>query len=150
MKMTILTLGLAVFLVTAFTASASACNFGCTPGYWKQPQHSSDWGYPTTQTVYEAFGCAPAALASTSLLTALKSGGGGEYALTRHAVASLLNADAKSCFDGGSPAEVIEAYCTALDSSDPGAIEAQKYLFEKDNDQDCTLGGSGRAIGRSR
>ena len=149
MKMTILTLGLAVFLVTTFAASASACNFGCTPGYWKQPQHSDDWiGYSTGQTVGEVFGCGP--LTYMSLLTALKTGGGGEYALTRHAVASLLNAAQKPCFDGGDTDAVIEAYCSAFDSGDPGMIQSQKDLFEGDNDQDCTLGGSGRAYGRNR
>lgn len=147
MKRTMLTLGLAVLMLTAFTASATACNFGCTPGYWKQEQHFGDWEvYLTTDLVSVEFGCGP----EVTLLAALETGGGGEYALTRHAVASLLNATKRGCFDGGPPEAVIEAYCAAYDSGDPDMIEIQKDLFEGDNDQDCDLGGSGRALGRDR
>lgn len=145
MKKTILTLGLAVFLVTGFTASASACDFGCTPGFWKQDQHLDEWeDYSPSALVSVVFGCGP----DVTLLAALSSEGGGEYALTRHAVASLLNAAEKSCFDGGSPAYIISAYCAAINSGDPGAIEAQKDLFERNNDQDCDLGGAGLALGQ--
>ncbi|MEN8136522.1 MAG: hypothetical protein ABFS18_13455 [Thermodesulfobacteriota bacterium] len=148
MKMTILTLGLAVFLVTAFTTSASACNVGCTPGYWKQSQHYDDWvGYSPDDLVYDVFECGP--VGGMTLLTALKTGGGGEYSLTRHAVASLLNAAVWDCFDGGSPQDIIDAYCAAI-AGDSDDIESQKYLFEEDNDQNCPLGGSGRALGRNR
>lgn len=157
MKKTIFTLGLAFFLITAFTASASACDRGCTPGYWKQPQHwwpqNEPPNYSREDSFYETFKQCDDALAGDddiSLLTALQTGGGGLAALRRHAVASLLNADRFSCFDGGSPADVIDAYCDHL--ADADAIEYQKDLFEGDNDQNCNLGGSGRgnAYGQDR
>lgn len=138
MKRTILTLGLAFLLVVAFTVSAPACEYGCTPGYWKQAHHFGNWdGYsPETDYVDEIFGCGP----HVTLLEALQTGGGGEEALTRHAVASLLNAAQWSCFDGGSQADVIAAYCAVYGSGDPGAIEKQKDCFETNNEQYCDLG----------
>jgi len=136
MKKTILTVGLAIFLVTAFTAISSACDFGCTPGYWKQAQHFGNWdGYSTDDFVDVIFGCGP----HITLLEALQAGGGGEDALTRHAVASLLNAAERPCFDGGPEGAVIAAYCAAYGSS-TCAVEHQKNLFETDNEQDCDLG----------
>ena len=148
MKKTIFTLGLAFFLITAFTASASACNKGCTPGYWKQDQHEWVWAYSRQASFFDTFGSCDEDAKDISLLTALQTGGGGLAALRRHAVASLLNADRFSCFDGGSPTDVIDAYCDHL--ADAGAIEDQKNLLEGDNDQKCNLGGSGRGNGRDR
>ena len=65
---------------------------GCTPGYWKQPQHLDSWvptGYDPGQSIYSAFEVGPSDIA---LLQALKLKGGGWNAFWRHAVAALLNA----------------------------------------------------------
>lgn len=137
MKKIILTIGLAIFLATAFTAISSACDKGCTPGYWKAEHHFGNWdGYsPTDDYVDDVFGCGP----HVTLLAALQNGGGDLDALTRHAVASLLNAAQWSCFDGGGTDDVISSYCTAYNSGDSGDIEDQKNLFEADNEQYCPL-----------
>jgi len=64
---------------------------GCTPGYWKQPQHFDSWPSPYVpgmafEDVFDdVFG-------SSTLLDALKFKGGGLQALGRHTVAALLNA----------------------------------------------------------
>jgi hypothetical protein len=64
---------------------------GCTPGYWKQPQHLDSWvGYSTGADFDATFGVnffSP----DLTLLQALWQGGGGAAALGRHAVAALLN-----------------------------------------------------------
>jgi len=67
---------------------------GCTPGYWKQPQHLDSWvatGYSPTDDFDTVFGVnfwTP----DITLLDALEQGGGGLFALGRHAVAALLDA----------------------------------------------------------
>ena len=74
---------------------------GCTPGYWKQPQHLDSWSQLGPDDNFNAvFGILPPATfnadqcASTdpTLLQALRCKGGGLSALARHAVAALLNA----------------------------------------------------------
>ena len=62
---------------------------GCSQGYWKN--HGNSWGptgYDTGDWYNDVFGVSY----SKTLLEALESGGGGEYALGRQAVAALLNA----------------------------------------------------------
>jgi hypothetical protein len=86
----VLMLSVAMSLVIA--VPASACENGCTPGYWKQPHHLDSWeatGYDPDQSVYSAFGVGPD---DVTLLEALWLRGGGENAFLRHAVAALLNA----------------------------------------------------------
>jgi len=67
---------------------------GCTPGYWRQPQHADSW-LPTGLSPSDDFNAVFGVNASFSphtLLDAVWLGGGGEFALARHAVAALLNA----------------------------------------------------------
>jgi hypothetical protein len=64
---------------------------GCTPGFWKQPQHEQYWvNYETTDMFNDVFGITQRP--GITLLKALDTGGGGEIALGRHAVAALLDA----------------------------------------------------------
>jgi hypothetical protein len=99
---------------------------GCTPGYWKQCQHFSDWVCPycpqapgifcqpgggtahlgcgtcTTGTLFcDVFRCpsggASTAYAGKTLLQVLQQGGGGYNALGRHVVAALLNSAKLGC-----------------------------------------------------
>ncbi|GAG00799.1 unnamed protein product, partial [marine sediment metagenome] len=78
------------------------CEQGCTPGYWKVPQHFEDWpaGYNTTDKVGSVFNFTAlcvAPLENNTLLDALYyNGGSGELGaariLLRAAVAAVLNA----------------------------------------------------------
>lgn len=116
---------------------------GCTPGYWKQKQHFDSWVtppyYPTIlddlgpSYFDEIFGVGP----DVTLLEALKTGGGGENALGRHAVAALLNAAANSGVDYLYTTDgVIQMVKDAYDS---GEFEWTKDLFEYENELGCPL-----------
>ena len=108
---------------------------GCTPGFWRQPQHFDSWvgyspsdSYDTTFGVISSFG--------GTLLEALERGGGGEAALGRHAVAALLNAASPDVDYFYSEAEVI-ALVQAADSS--GEFEDAKDALELQNELGCGL-----------
>ncbi|OGO02827.1 MAG: hypothetical protein A2Y72_00250 [Chloroflexi bacterium RBG_13_53_26] len=89
----------ALMPVVLQAGTASACEQGLTPGYWKN--HTEMWGSnwrvwrPVLGYVYvrpatsfhDVFGVGP----NTPLIDVLRTGGGGEKALGRHAVAALLN-----------------------------------------------------------
>ena len=112
------------------------CKQGCTPGYWKQPQHMDSWeatGYLPEQTVFSAFGYGPD---DVSLLGALKTGGGGETAFLRHAVAALLNASHPDVHYGLSVGGVITVVKHAYDSGD---LEYYKDGLEYYNELGCPL-----------
>lgn len=131
-KPTLLLLSTSV-LVLALSTSAFAWDVGCTPGYWKQPQHFSSWvGYTPEKTLQEVFGCG----GSTTLLQALNTNGGGLYALQRHAVAALLNSTAVQGFDFTTQ-QVKTKFCAALTNGE--TIESQKNKFEAKNDGTCAL-----------
>jgi hypothetical protein len=107
---------------------------GCTPGYWKQRQHSDSWvGY----TPDEAFGSVfDDAFPGKTLLQVLKQGGGHLKALGRHTVAALLNAATPDVGYDMSESEVISAFNAAFAS---GNYEAQKNIFASYNEQGCPL-----------
>jgi hypothetical protein len=113
-------------------------NSGCTPGYWKQPQHFDSWTapYDPTDSFNTTFGIGTNWFPnSLTLLGALQQGGGGANALGRHATAALLNA-AKG-FYPLSVQQVIDrvqaAYAGTAD------IEATKDQFERYNELGCPL-----------
>jgi len=67
---------------------------GCTPGYWRQDQHFDSWvptGLSPSDDYNTVFGVT-ASFNPHTLLDAVWLGGGGEFALARHAVAALLDA----------------------------------------------------------
>ena len=119
---------------------------GCTPGYWKQRQHFGSWVWPYSpvepQTYFDAafdVKCDGMACADKTLLQALGTGGGGEKALMRHAVAALLNAAANSGVDYlYTEVDVIQMVKDAYAAG--GDIEGTKNLFADENERGCPLG----------
>ncbi|MBI4304239.1 MAG: hypothetical protein HY665_07900 [Chloroflexi bacterium] len=99
---------------------------GLTPGYWKN--HLSAWqGYTPSQYFDAVFGVGP----HVTLLKALQTGGGGAFALGRHAVAALLNAASSNVDYPLAEAQVIalvqNAYAT-------GTFEGVKNTLEGYNE----------------
>ena len=113
---------------------------GCTPGYWKQPQHLDSWTqFLTTQTFNEVFGVDVTLSTGgddATLLEALQSGGGGINALARHAVAALLNAASGDVDSDYTVAEVIALVQDAVESGD---FETAKNLLAASNEAGCPL-----------
>jgi hypothetical protein len=114
---------------------------GCTPGYWRQPQHFGNWTAPySPESPATLFGDVFADdFGGKSLLQVVWLGGGGENALGRHAVAALLNAASGDVDYPYTPAEVITLVNLAL-AGDANAIAAQKDEFERFNELGCPLG----------
>lgn len=120
---------------TYFTAKkARKGDEGCSQGYWKN--HRNSWG-PTgynTNDWYEDVFDVPY---NKTLLGALRSGGGGEYALGRQAVAALLNAAHPRVDYYYTEREVIKI---VQDAYDRGNFENAKNRLEKHNDRsNCPL-----------
>lgn len=108
---------------------------GCTPGYWKQPQHLDSWtGYSPADDYETVFGVD--ASFTLDLLGALEQGGGGEKALGRHAVAALLNSASGGVSYDYSTAEVIALVQDAYSSGD---FEGAKNLLAAANESGCPL-----------
>jgi hypothetical protein len=107
---------------------------GCTPGYWKQPQHFNSYPAPYTPSTgfRAAFGIGP----TITLLQALRTNGGGEGALLRHAAAALLNARSGRVnyfyTEAGVIALVQQAYAN-------NSFEPIKNLLEMPNERGCPL-----------
>jgi hypothetical protein len=85
-------LAIAFLVVVAGSAQATGQPEGCTPGYWKN--HLDSWqGYEPDDSFSDVFSSDKHIVPyDKTLLQALKTGGGGQEALGRHAVAALLNA----------------------------------------------------------
>jgi hypothetical protein len=65
---------------------------GCTPGYWKQPQHFDSWPAPyEPDMLFNELPGFANAFPGKTLLQVLSQGGGGKAALGRHTVAAMLN-----------------------------------------------------------
>lgn len=107
---------------------------GCTPGFWRQPQHFDYWtGYSPSDDYDQVFGLAAGTYGAT-LLEAVWAGGGGVDALARHSVAALLNATSPDVDYPATEAEVIAAVQAAFASGD---YEAQKDIFAGWNEFGC-------------
>lgn len=112
---------------------------GCTPGYWKQPQHFDSWTvYTQTDTFDSVFGVS-AFPASLTLLQALEQGGGGINALGRHAVAALLNAVSPNVNYPITSADVIASTQAAINSGNTTLIEQTKNQLESYNQLGCPI-----------
>jgi len=107
---------------------------GCTPGYWRQPHHYDSWvGYTPDQLFDSVFGVdAPG---NMTLGDAVKVGGGGAYALMRHAVAALLNSTSSINY-AYETADVIDMVQDAFASGD---YEDVKDALEEENERGCPL-----------
>ncbi len=86
---------------------------GCTPGFWKQPQHFDKWvGYLTTDPVGSVFTQASSATSDKTLLEALNFMGGddvegAERILLRAAVAGILSASSPDVSYPSTVSEII-------------------------------------------
>ena len=115
-------------------------NGGCTPGFWKQPQHFDSWvnfspiplesHYDGTFVITSSFG------GTFTLHDALSQGGGGENALGRHAVAALLNTQNDDVSYSFTQTQVIEIVQDAYDTND---FETAKNILAGENEQICPL-----------
>ncbi len=110
---------------------------GCTPGYWKQPQHFDSWTDPfdPSDPFSDHF---EDAFPSMTLLEVLKQGGGGLKALGRHTVAALLNAASPDVAFAFSPAEVIDAFNDVFEGS-KAEYTALKNQFATENEKGCPI-----------
>jgi len=108
---------------------------GCTPGYWKQPQHFDSYPAPYTSTTLfnDVFADA---FPGMTLAEVAALGGGGLNALGRHTVAALLNAASPGVDYDLTVAQVIAMFDAAYASGD---YETTKNTFEGYNEQGCPL-----------
>ncbi len=117
---------------------------GCTPGYWKQPQHFDSWPETydgmdiTPETLYaDVFGVDTGDL---TLLEALEARGNrnGE-ALLRHSVAAFLNAANADVDYPLSAADVISQTKAAWESGDLTVVNDLKNDLDEYNNLGCPL-----------
>jgi hypothetical protein len=106
---------------------------GCTPGYWKQDQHSWPAPYTPSMAFSDVF---EDAFGDMTLLEVLNQGGGGLNALGRHTVAALLNAGSGGVDYDLTTAEVISAFNSVFPDGD---YERLKNALESFNVQGCPL-----------
>ena len=111
---------------------------GCTPGYWRQEHHFDSWvptGYAPGDDFEAVFGV-DASFDPHTLLDAVWLGGGGEFALARHAVAALLNAASPDVNFFYTEAEVIAGVQNAYATGD---FEPFKSALDFANNAGCPL-----------
>ncbi len=118
---------------------------GCTPGFWKQPQHFDSWvGFSPNQLFDVVFGVnvtlniGGVQVANPTLRQALNALGGGVNALARHAVAALLNASSPDVDFDFTVAQVIAIVQSGIA---PGGltIEQAKNMLAEANEDGCPL-----------
>lgn len=117
---------------------------GCTPGYWKQPQHFDSWVDFSPDDLFDTVfgvdvtlrGNGRETFDDPTLLQALDANGGGVNALARHAVAALLNASNPDVQYALSVDEVIAMTQDAIASED---FETTKDIFATNNEAGCPL-----------
>lgn len=111
---------------------------GCGHGFWKN--HPDEWsGYSPNQKVKSVFPAAPASIKYLTLLEGLKLGGGGANALTRQAIAALLNAAHPDVDYPLTTAQVIAMVNEAFAGNNKATIESLKDTLDEFNN----LGASG-------
>ncbi|MCB1865300.1 MAG: hypothetical protein KDG50_07690 [Chromatiales bacterium] len=127
----------AVMVCTYTPPSGGGGGQGCTPGYWRQPQHFWAWTAPyTPDTLFgDVF---EDAFPGQTLLDVVRIGGGGLNALGRHTVAALLNAAIGDVSYDLTPAEVINAFNDLYPGSN-GDYEPWKNQLDTYNNQGCPL-----------
>jgi probable HAF family extracellular repeat protein len=118
---------------------------GCTPGYWKQPQHLDSWKwYATTDLVDAVFGVTYRPSGATQSLTLLQAVSSEDNQnaeqLFRHGTAALLNAVYQSGVSYAYTApQVIEMVRTAYLTGSKDRWNATKDLLDKANQAGCPL-----------
>ena len=110
---------------------------GCTPGYWKQPQHFDSWAdpYDPTDLFSDHF---DDAFPGMTLRDVLATGGGGLEALGRHTVAALLNSANSGVSFEDSPGQVIAAFNGVFPGT-TAQYTALKNQFAALNERLCPL-----------
>jgi hypothetical protein len=131
---------------TTTTTTAPPGQEGCTPGFWKQPQHLDAWvGYSPDQTLESVFDVPDAfGLDDVTLLAALSFEGGPTTAdaaevLLRQAVAALLNAASPDVDYPLTEAEIVAQVNAALASGDRATILALAEELDTFNNLFCPL-----------
>jgi hypothetical protein len=111
---------------------------GCTPGFWKAPQHFDSWTAPYTPgTLFSAV--FEDAFPGKTLLQVmeLNGGNGGLNQLGRAAVAALLNAASPDVdYYLATPAEVIAAFNAVFPGGDYTTLKNQ---FDAANNAGCSI-----------
>ena len=131
---------------------------GCTPGYWKQPQHRDAWvGYSPEDSFQSAFGCTltinwsakgkPEDVYNPTLLQALQANGGGHSALARHAVAALLNAANPNVIYPRTIEQIRQMVCAAISSEN---VDVVKDKLAEWNERGCTANESSDVIDKDK
>lgn len=113
---------------------------GCTPGYWKQKHHFGSW---TELSPDDSFADVFGVPYDVTLLKALKTGGGQERALGRHAVAALLNATSNLDEENGTvsyPYSNLDVIALVQEAWDTGEFDMIKDMLEEQNEMGCPLG----------
>lgn len=131
--------GLTGVVAEFFNARDNAGGQGCTPGYWKQPQHFDSWPTPyTPSTLFSAV--FENAFPGWTLLQVLQNNGNvtGLEALGRHTVAALLNSASSGVNYGMTPAQVISAF-NAVFPGTKTAYNQRKGVFAALNEAGCPL-----------
>jgi len=112
---------------------------GCTPGYWKQPQHFDSWNVYTPIDTFETVFSIDAYPGDPTLLDALKFNGGGIYALGRHAVAALLDSVNPNIAYPLTSTQVIQMVHAALATGNATTIENLKNTLDEYNNLGCPI-----------
>jgi hypothetical protein len=129
--------------VTTTTTTTPPGNEGCTPGFWKQPQHFDSWPEELSpDTTVLAAGFVGTGNDDATLLEALSFQGGptvqdAKNILMRAAVAALLNSFAVDY--PLSPDEVVDMVNDALASGDRATILALAGVLDANNNLGCPL-----------
>jgi len=121
---------------------------GCTPGYWGRvgepwfnpnaDQHLDSWpptGYAPGDNFESVFGV-DASFTQLDLGYVVNTGGGGELAMARHAVAALLNAAHP---DVNYPLTVNQVLAEVLNAYTTGNFTPAHTLFEGYNEIGCSI-----------
>jgi hypothetical protein len=121
---------------------------GCTPGYWKQPQHLDSWNatwYLPSQTLESVFNVPDMyGLDNYTLLQALSFQGGSDTVaaarnLMRAAVPALLNSASPDVDYTLTTPQVISQVNAALASNDRSTILTLAEKLDQYNNQGCPL-----------
>lgn len=132
--------------------------FGCTPGFWKNNKRAKDWTAPLApDALFTAPGfTSPGARARVAKkkkddnvvyqLQALNANQGDLAALTRHAMAALLNATSPAFDYEFSATDIVTWYNEAVAGTRD--IESLKNMLAAANEQGCPLDNSGPKNGR--
>ena len=113
---------------------------GCTPGYWRQAHHYGNWiDFDPSDTFESVFGVVVVS-SDLTLGEAVRLRGGKIYALSRHAVAAILNAASPDVDYDLAVAEVIDLVNAAITAGDKKGITRLKNMLVDLNEQGCPLG----------